>query len=88
MVCLTSHLEVLHALQQCFVLPLSECVVDSEADLLFLAAPNGINDALDIMEDISRNFVNKERLTAQYIMDNCEDNQDVGFQGPDLYCNR
>ncbi|PVD19732.1 hypothetical protein C0Q70_20223 [Pomacea canaliculata] len=66
----------------------TECVVDSEADLLFLAAPNGINDALDIMEDISRNFVNKERLTAQYIMDNCEDNQDVGFQGPDLYCNR
>ncbi|KAK7499742.1 hypothetical protein BaRGS_00009083 [Batillaria attramentaria] len=65
-----------------------ECGVTRDADILFLAAPNGINDALDVLTDLPDDFRFKDRLQVQYIMDACENAVDRGFQGTDRYCDR
>lgn len=66
-----------------------ECRVEQTADLLFLAAPRGINDALDVAEELTDRFRFSERLHVAYIMPACQaDAVDEGFQGPDGYCVR
>lgn len=64
------------------------CGVNQDTDLFFLAAPNGINDALDVLTDFADKFRNRNRLQVQYIMDACEAGVDRGFQGPERFCNR
>lgn len=66
----------------------SDCGVQRNGDIFFLAAPNGVNDALDVATDIADNFRFKERLRVQYFMDACDSTVDNGFQGPDRHCRR
>ena len=59
-----------------------------EADLLFLAGPNGVNDALDVIEELPERFRSRDRLQVRYIMDVCDDSTDRGFQRSNFHCDR
>ncbi|XP_076443569.1 uncharacterized protein LOC143282028 isoform X2 [Babylonia areolata] len=66
-----------------------ECQVEENADLLFLSAPNGINDALDVIKELTGSFRSRERLHVGYLMQACQGEiVDRGFEGPDRYCDR
>jgi len=65
-----------------------ECSVQENADLLFLSAPNGLNDALDALTDLAESFRSRDRLQVRYVLEACENDIDRGFQGPDIFCDR
>jgi len=64
------------------------CDVSQPADLLFLSAPGGTFDALEIMGRLNSKFTRRDNLTVRYIMEICEESVDRGFEGADLYCSR
>jgi len=64
-----------------------ECNVLENADLFFLAAPDGINDALDVMGSLQEDFQFRNNLRVRYIMPACQDVIDSNFN-PDIYCDR
>jgi len=64
-----------------------ECNVLENADLFFLAAPEGINDALDVMGSLQEDFQFRDNLRVRYIMPACQDAIDSDFN-PDFYCDR
>jgi len=64
------------------------CDVSQPADLLFLSAPGGTFDALEIMGRLNSKFTSRDDLYVRYIMEICEDSVDRGFEGGDLYCSR
>eukprot|EP00745_Piridium_sociabile_P034505 TRINITY_DN59365_c0_g1_i1.p1 TRINITY_DN59365_c0_g1~~TRINITY_DN59365_c0_g1_i1.p1 ORF type:complete len:409 (+),score=95.55 TRINITY_DN59365_c0_g1_i1:161-1387(+) len=65
-----------------------ECRVRSNADLLFLAAPNGVNDALDVAQELLGKFRPADGMRGAYVMDGCQEVIDVEFEGPNRFCNR
>jgi len=64
------------------------CPVSQNADILFLAAPGGQFDAMDVLDRLNSKFENRQRLNVRYILENCEDAVDAGFEGAELYCSR
>jgi len=65
------------------------CPVNRPADLLFLSAPGGTFDALEVLGRLNSKFSgDRDELNVRYIMEVCEDNVDQGFEGADLYCSR
>jgi len=64
------------------------CPVSQNADILFLAAPKGLKDAMDLLDRLNSKFDNRQRLNVYYIMEICEDAVDAGFEGAELYCSR
>lgn len=65
-----------------------ECRAQNDGDVLFLAGPNGFNDALDVAQELVDMFSPRERMRAAYIMDVCQDLVDSNFEGPRRFCNR
>jgi len=64
------------------------CDVSQAADVLFLAAPGGTFDALEVLGRLNSKFTSRDDLSVRYVMEICEDSIDRGFEGADLYCSR
>jgi len=65
-----------------------ECSVQADSDLFFVAAPNGKNDALDVMDKLSEATRANGRLQVRYIVDGCRNATDSFFDGPEQFCER
>lgn len=65
-----------------------ECSVQEDSDLFFVAAQNGYNDALDVMQKLAETIKGNDRLQVRYGLDICRNATDFRFQGPESFCNR